>query len=181
MKVTRFWCILVVVAVAGLAPLAAQDADTQTTAAAQSQTANPGDAGTPDAIVNALSEKETLPIRRSTLYVVTLPIQKIGCFTKGFIVQYRKTATINKFAYLPLDWFEITDGKTPIKGEIVTLRKPGQWPQLQIYYNKDGSLSHVRVFVYGDIPTHPSWGMISSAQTFDSDFENIKNVKPELW
>jgi hypothetical protein len=167
MKKAHFWFVCLVLCAGALVPVMAQDAADATAAPQASQ-----DAG---------ASAKALPIRQSDLYVITLPIQKMGVFTKGFIVQYRKTATINKFAYLPLEWFEPTDGKTAPKGELVMLRRPGSWPQMQIFYNKDGTLNHVRISMYGYTPTHPMWGMISSSSNFDKDFENIKNVKPELW
>jgi hypothetical protein len=112
----------------------------------------------------------------SEFYVTQLPIEKIWTHNKGYVVQYRKTPLINKFAYLPLDWFVRSDENTgPLKGEVVLLGPGKIWPHMSIYY-KGGAFDHVRLYVRKE-GTHVTWGSIKPYTDYDKDFENIADLK----
>lgn len=116
------------------------------------------------------------PVKSSEYYVVQVPVEKIWIHNKGYVVQYRKSALVDKKAYLPLSWFVLSeDNPGPFKGEIIPIGPGKTWPHLAIYY-KDGVFSHVRLYIRRE-PGHISWGRIEPYSSFDEQFQNADDFK----
>jgi hypothetical protein len=108
--------------------------------------------------------------RESEYYYVNVTLEKIFPYTKGYVVEYRKSFGQYGRIYLPAEWF--TDASS--RGEILTLPSGQAWPSLTVYY-RNGSFSHVRLYVHR-WASHPSWGNIPLGVNIDDQFKNIENV-----
>lgn len=115
-------------------------------------------------------------IKMSEYYVVQIPIEKVWVHNKGYVVQYRKAALVDKKVYLPLSWFVYSeDNPGPFKGELIPIGPGKTWPHMVIYY-KDGQFDHVRLYVRRE-PGHISWGRIEPYASFDENFENVEDLR----
>ncbi|MDR2864637.1 MAG: hypothetical protein LBV68_03390 [Spirochaetaceae bacterium] len=114
--------------------------------------------------------------RESEFYVVQVPIEKIWSHNKGYVIQYRKAALMDRKAYLPLSWFVREDSTSEApKGEIILLGPGKVWPHMSIYY-KGGTVDHVRLYLRKE-PDHITWGRIDPHSDYDKNFENITDLK----
>jgi hypothetical protein len=112
--------------------------------------------------------------KKSEYYYVSVPVEKVFPYRKGYVVFYRKGATGMARAYLPGEWFTETGGK----GDLIVLRPGSTWPGLTVYY-KDGAFSHVRLYVRQE-RNHESWGAIPPGVNLDSYFEDAEDLKLEF-
>lgn len=123
---------------------------------------------------------------RSDLYVVQIPIERVFLHRKGYVVEYRKTPLVNKRVYIPIEWFipardsegKISKEQPPRKGEVILVGTGRNWPHLAVYYNKDGAVDHIRLYVRRD-ERHFTWGQVLNPSEIDANFENITEIKLE--
>jgi hypothetical protein len=107
----------------------------------------------------------------SEFYPVSVPVEKIYNYPKGYIVRYRRGPLETVNAYLPLEWFTDTSGR----GEILRLGTRNAQPRLVVYY-KGGEFSHVRLYVHPN-PHHITWGLVRPSENLDREFENQEGLK----
>ncbi|MDR2363422.1 MAG: hypothetical protein LBD65_03295 [Spirochaetaceae bacterium] len=112
--------------------------------------------------------------KKSEYYYVTVPVEKIYPYRKGYVVAYRKGVTQIARAYLPVEWFTDAAGK----GELIYLDPGTSWPYLMVYY-KNGEFSHVRLYARRD-RGHATWGNIPLNVNIDDRFENVEDLKLEF-
>jgi len=106
----------------------------------------------------------------SEYYYVSVSLEKIFPYRKGYIVQYRKGLHQLVTAYLPSEWFTYVAGK----GEILNLPRGNAWPSMSIYY-KEGEFSHVRLYVHPQA-SHQTWGNVPQNVNIDDRFEGIEKI-----
>jgi hypothetical protein len=111
---------------------------------------------------------------KSEFYYVTVPLEKIYPYRKGYVVAYRKGVNQLARAYLPLEWFTEVAGK----GELIYMPSGTSWPYLTVYY-KAGEFSHVRLYARSD-RSHSTWGNIPLNVNIDDQFENVEDLKLEF-
>ncbi|GHV56054.1 hypothetical protein AGMMS49579_20170 [Spirochaetia bacterium] len=114
--------------------------------------------------------------KESEYFYVSVPIEKIYPYRKGYVVQYRKGVNRMAQVYLPQEWF-IGVGDAA-KGELVYQESGTAWPSMAVYY-KGGSFSHVRLYIRRN-QSHETWGTISRGTNIDDRFENIEDLKLEF-
>jgi hypothetical protein len=109
--------------------------------------------------------------RKSDYYFVTVHIEKVYPYRKGYAVSYRQG--INKLAtvYLPIEWFH----DAASKGELIYLHSGNDWPHLTVYY-KEGEFSHVRLYLRKE-RGHPTWGNVPLDVNLDDRFEDTGDFK----
>jgi hypothetical protein len=112
--------------------------------------------------------------KSSEYYYVSVRLEKIIPYRKGYICYYRKGLSGMAKTYLPVEWFTEAAGR----GEAIRLGPGRTWPYLTVYY-KDGAFSHVRLYVRPE-PGHESWGNIPQGVNIDSYFENVDDIKLEF-
>jgi hypothetical protein len=112
--------------------------------------------------------------KESEYYYVTVPLEKIYPYRRGYVVAYRKGVNQLARAYLPVEWFTDAAGK----GELIYMAPGTSWPYLTIYY-KNGEFSHVRLYVRRD-RGHSTWGNIPLSVNIDDRFENVEDLKLEF-
>jgi hypothetical protein len=110
----------------------------------------------------------------SEYFCVTVAIEKIYPYEKGYVIQYRKGVNQMARTYLPIEWFYDAAGK----GELVTLPKGKNWPYVSVYY-KSGEFDHVRLYIHPS-KAHETWGNIPLNVNIDDRFENVDTVKFEF-
>jgi hypothetical protein len=107
-------------------------------------------------------------------YCVTVTLERIYPYRKGYIVKYRKGMNKVVDAYLPEEWFHGSANK----GEVIRMGSGTDWPHLSVFY-KDGEFSHVRLYVRKE-RNHPSWGDVPLNVNVDDRFENVEDIKLEF-
>jgi hypothetical protein len=112
--------------------------------------------------------------KESDYYYVTVPLEKIYPYRRGYVVAYRKGINQLARAYLPMEWFTDAAGK----GELIYMPPGTSWPYLMVYY-KEGVFSHVRLYVRRD-RGHSTWGNIPMNVNIDEYFENVEDLKLEF-
>ncbi|MDR0689068.1 MAG: hypothetical protein LBG08_02210 [Spirochaetaceae bacterium] len=112
--------------------------------------------------------------KKSEYYYVTVPVEKIYPYRKGYVIAYRKGINQLARAYLPMDWFTDAAGK----GELIYMGPGTSWPYLMVYY-KNGEFSHVRLYVRRE-RSHETWGNIPLNINIDDRFESVEDLKLEF-
>jgi hypothetical protein len=111
---------------------------------------------------------------QSEFYYVSVPLERVYPYRKGYVIQYRKKVNQLATTYIPLEWFEGTAGKA----DLIRISSGTYWPHLTIYY-KNGEFSHIRLYVRREL-THETWGSIPAGVNIDDRFENIDTIKLEF-
>ena len=105
------------------------------------------------------------------VYAITVSLERIYPYRKGYVARYRRGLGQTADAYLPIEWFEGA-GK---KGDLIGLGSGTDWPHMTIFY-KDGEFSHVRLYVRKE-RNHQSWGNVDLNVNIDDRFENVEDIK----
>jgi hypothetical protein len=121
-----------------------------------------------------LAAEEIPQDKQSEFYYVSVPLEKVYAYRRGYVIQYRKGVNQMATAYIPIEWFSGTDGKA----DLIKIGSGAYWPHLTIYY-KAGELSHIRLYVRRE-PGHETWGMIPAGVNIDDRFENMDSLKLEF-
>ncbi|MDR3021045.1 MAG: hypothetical protein LBU66_09135 [Treponema sp.] len=91
----------------------------------------------------------------SKAYYINVPVERIYPSAQGYIIQYRRNATLTLGTIgIPNEWFTDAGGRA----EIMKLPRGTNWPSMSIFYN-DGEFSHVRLYVHRS-KAHVTWGSI---------------------
>jgi hypothetical protein len=109
----------------------------------------------------------------SEFYYVTVPIERIYAYQRGYVVTYRKGPLGIGQAYVPAEWF----GTGASKAELVMLTGPGTWPYLLVYY-KNGEFSHVKLAIRNH--AHVSWGFLPHRADVDAKFDGVESIQIEF-
>ncbi|QQO11122.1 hypothetical protein [Breznakiella homolactica] len=117
---------------------------------------------------------EISPENESEYFYVSVPVEKVYPYRKGYIVLYRKGVNDMARAYLPIEWFEGTAGKA----DLIRLGPGKSWPYLTVYY-KDGEFSHLRLYVRREM-NHETWGNVPLQVNLDDRFEGIDDLRLEF-
>ncbi|MDR2103182.1 MAG: hypothetical protein LBP42_03650 [Treponema sp.] len=112
--------------------------------------------------------------KKSEYYYVSVPIERIYPYSKGYVVTYRKGISGLATVYLPIEWFSTAAGK----GELISMGAGSTWPHLTVYY-KSGQFSHVRLYVRRE-SRHEIWGNVPQNVNLDEHFENVDDIKLEF-
>jgi hypothetical protein len=112
--------------------------------------------------------------KESEYYYVTVPVERVYPYRKGYVVSYRKSIKTTGLVYLPEEWFNGTDGMA----DMIHLPPGKTWPHMMIYY-KNGEFSHVRVYVHR-LKSHITWGNVPLTVNIDDRFADVKDVKIEF-
>jgi hypothetical protein len=104
-------------------------------------------------------------------YYVSVHIEKVYPYRKGYAVSYRQGVNRLATAYLPEEWFH----GTAAKGDLIYLPSGKDWPHLTVYYN-NGEFSHVRLYLRRD-RGHTTWGNIPLNVDIDDRFEDTGDFK----
>lgn len=89
----------------------------------------------------------------SELYPVRLDVVRIYSHADGYRVLYRKGQAAFADVYIPVTWFVPGGQAQLIKG-----RGP-QYPYLVVYYNSDGSFSHLKLYAVSNL-TDSTWATL---------------------
>jgi hypothetical protein len=103
-------------------------------------------------------------------YAVTVSLERIYPYRKGYVARYTRGIGKTADAYLPIEWFEGT-GK---KGDLILLGSGSDWPHMTVFY-KDGKFSHVRLYVRKE-RGHETWGSMPLNVNIDDRFEGVEEV-----
>jgi hypothetical protein len=112
--------------------------------------------------------------KEAQTYAVTVSLERVYPYRKGYLVKYRKRVNQTADAYLPLEWFQ----GVAAKGDLVLMGSGTDWPHLTVFY-KDGAFDHVRLYVRKE-RGHESWGNVPLTVNIDDRFENIEDFKLEF-
>jgi hypothetical protein len=104
-------------------------------------------------------------------YYVSVHIEKVYPYRKGYAVSYRQGVNRLATVYLPEEWFH----GTAAKGDLIYLPSGQDWPHLTVYYN-NGEFSHVRLYLRKD-RGHTTWGNIPLNVNIDDRFEDTGDFK----
>jgi len=104
-------------------------------------------------------------------YYVTVHIEKVYPYRKGYAVSYRQGVNKIATAYLPIEWFH----GTAAKADLIYMPSGQDWPHLTVYYNK-GAFSHIRLYLRKD-RGHSTWGNIPLTVNIDDRFEDTGDLK----
>ena len=104
-------------------------------------------------------------------YALTVSLEGVYPYRKGYVVKYKKGPSRVVDAYLPVEWFHGTD----TKGDLILLNSGSDWPHMTVFY-KDGEFDHVRLYVRKE-RTHQSWGNVDLNVNIDDRFENVEDIK----
>jgi hypothetical protein len=107
-------------------------------------------------------------------YAVTVTLERVYTYRKGYIVKYRKGISQTVDAYLPLEWFQ----GVAAKGDLIQLGSGTDWPHLTVFY-KDGAFDHIRLYVRKE-KSHETWGTVPLGLNLDDRFENLEDFKLEF-
>jgi hypothetical protein len=107
----------------------------------------------------------------SDFYYVTVHLEKVYPYRKGYAVSYRQGVNKLATAYLPEEWFH----GTAAKGDLVYLPSGQDWPHLTVYYS-NGEFSHVRLYIRKD-RGHTTWGNIPLNVNIDDRFDDSGDLK----
>jgi hypothetical protein len=107
-------------------------------------------------------------------YAVTVSVERVYPYRKGYIVKYRKGANQTADAYLPLEWFQ----GVGTKADLVQMSSGTDWPHLTIFY-RNGTFDHLRLYVRKE-RSHETWGNVPLAVNIDDRFEGIEDLKLEF-
>jgi hypothetical protein len=110
----------------------------------------------------------------SEYYYVSVPIEKIYAYRKGYVVAYRKGVNGMARTYIPMEWFSGLDGKA----DLIVQGSGKAWPTLTVYY-KAGQFSHIRLYVRQN-RSHESWGVVPLNINIDEYFEGVEEIKLEF-
>ena len=110
-------------------------------------------------------------IRTPGSYAVTVSIERVYPYRKGYIVKYRQGVNKIVDAYLPLEWF----GGALAKGDLVLMGSGKDWPHLTVYY-RDGQFDHVRLYVRKE-RGHETWGTVPFNVNIDDKFEGVEEIQ----
>jgi hypothetical protein len=128
-------------------------------------------------ILPLMAQENTAPSSGGTTadtYALTVSLEKVYPYRKGYIVKYRKGMTKMVDAYLPYEWFQGTGSK----GDLIQMRSGTDWPHMTIFY-KNGEFDHVRLYVRKE-RSHESWGNVSQDVNIDDRFENVEALNLEF-
>jgi hypothetical protein len=103
-------------------------------------------------------------------YAITVSLERVYPYRKGYVVKYNRGLGATSDAYLPIEWFQGT-GK---KGELILMGSGTDWPHMTVFY-KDGKFSHVRLYVRKE-RSHESWGNVPLNVNIDDRFEGVEEV-----
>jgi hypothetical protein len=103
-------------------------------------------------------------------YAITVSLERVYPYRKGYVVKYSRGMGKISDAYLPVEWFEGT-GK---KGDLILLGSGTDWPHMTVFY-KDGKFSHVRLYVRKE-RGHESWGDVPLNVNIDDRFEGVEEI-----
>ncbi len=104
------------------------------------------------------------------LYPHRVDVTRVYMHSQGYKVVYRKGGASFAEMYIPTSWF--TPGG---KAMLIAGRGP-QYPYMVVYYKPDGSFSHLKLFVLGNMKD-PSWGIIEGDP---GDRFKVETVKLEF-
>ncbi|GHT84545.1 hypothetical protein FACS1894137_07720 [Spirochaetia bacterium] len=107
-------------------------------------------------------------------YAVTISVERVYPYRKGYIVKYRKGINQTADAYLPLEWFR----GVAAKAELVQMGSGKDWPHMTVFY-KNGAFDHLRLYVRKN-RGHESWGNVPLSVNVDERFENVEDLKLEF-
>ncbi|GHV77379.1 hypothetical protein AGMMS49942_22000 [Spirochaetia bacterium] len=130
-------------------------------------------------ILPLMAQQNTAGGNSAETYALTVSLERVYPYRKGYIVKYKKGITQTADAYLPYEWFKkpsIQD-PTPPKGEVILMGSGTDWPHMTIFY-KNGAFDHVRLYVRKE-RGHESWGIVPLTVNIDDRFENIEDLKLE--
>jgi hypothetical protein len=103
-------------------------------------------------------------------YAITVTLERIYPYRKGYVVKYARGLGKTSDAYLPIEWFEGA-GK---KGDLILLGSGADWPHMTVFY-KDGKFSHVRLYARKE-RSHESWGDVPLHVNIDDRFEGVEEL-----
>jgi hypothetical protein len=103
-------------------------------------------------------------------YAITVTLERVYPYRKGYVVKYNRGLGKTSDAYLPIEWFQGT-GK---KGDLILLGSGTDWPHMTVFY-KDGKFSHVRLYVRKE-RSHESWGDVPLHVNIDDRFEGVEEI-----
>ncbi|MDL2229357.1 hypothetical protein LJC14_03820 [Treponema sp. OttesenSCG-928-L16] len=109
--------------------------------------------------------------KKSDLYYVSVPVEKVYPYRAGYVILYRKGVNQLSRLYLPIEWFSGTAGKA----DLIRLGPGKTWPYITIYY-RNGEFSHLRLYVRREM-AHESWGNIPFGTNLDEQFANVDDVR----
>jgi hypothetical protein len=122
----------------------------------------------------AQNESSSSDGKQSDFYYVSVQIERVYPYRKGYVVSYRQGINRVGTTYLPEEWFH----GAASKGELLYLPSGQEWPHLVVYYNS-GEFSHVRLYLKKD-RGHPTWGNIPLNVNIDDRFEDTGDFKLEF-
>jgi hypothetical protein len=103
-------------------------------------------------------------------YAITVSLERVYSYRKGYVVRYAKKLGKVADAYLPIEWFQGTGNKA----DLILLGSGTDWPHMTVFY-KDGKFSHVRLYVRKE-RSHESWGNVPLTVNIDDRFEGVEEV-----
>ncbi|MDR1388539.1 MAG: hypothetical protein LBJ31_00990 [Treponema sp.] len=107
----------------------------------------------------------------SDLYYVTVPIEKVYPYRKGYVVVYRRGANRVAQAYIPFEWFRANVKKA----DLIQIGYGSTQPCLSVFY-KEGKFHYVRLYVSRQ-KSHATWGLIPSIINIDDRFEGLEELQ----
>jgi len=124
------------------------------------------EAGKASSSGNGLDASSTIRMG-SELYPARVDVSRVYAHSQGYKVVYRKGQSSFAELFVPSTWF-VSGGKaTLIRG------KGPQYPYLVVYYRPDGSFSHLKLYVLGNMKDS-SWGTIEGDPGDKFKVETIK-------
>ncbi len=101
------------------------------------------------------------------LYPARVDVSRVYSHSQGYKIVYRKGQASFAELYVPSTWFVPGGKATLIRG-----RGP-QYPYLVVFYKPDGSFSHLKLYVLGNLKDS-SWGTIEGDPGDKFKVETVK-------
>jgi hypothetical protein len=118
-----------------------------------------------------VAQQNASPSGKEGSYALTVTLERVYPYRKGYVVKYYRGPGKTSDAYLPNEWFEGT-GK---KGDLILMGSGADWPHMTVFY-KDGEFSHVRLYVRKE-RGHESWGSVPFNVNLDDRFEGVEDLR----
>ncbi|GHV35569.1 hypothetical protein AGMMS4952_27790 [Spirochaetia bacterium] len=125
-------------------------------------------------ILPLMAQENTAGTNSAETYALTVSLEKVYPYRKGYIVKYRKGLNKMVDAYLPYEWFQGTGAK----GDLIQMKSGTDWPHMTVFY-KNGAFDHVRLYVRKN-RGHESWGDVPLTVNLDDRFENVEDLRLEF-
>ncbi len=113
----------------------------------------------------------------STVFVKTVPIERVYQHRLGYRLAYSKSDLNLGFIYVPHSWFKRPAGTDEEPKAELIVGNERAYPYFSIFW-RDGEFAHIRLYLKRSL-LHRSYGDLDNPELFDDRFE-VETLNPEF-